>query len=252
MTDQLVLLGLIGYPITHSFSTGYFADKFQRESIKGFSYQNFPLANITEFPRIIEGRPNLIGLNVTIPYKQSVIQYLHALDPAARQIGAVNVVRIGRNIGKPFLTGFNTDIEGFAMSLNQWNLPDRIKALIFGSGGSSKAIRYVLNARQIPNISISRNIGEETLQYEQVTPSLLSEYRLLINCTPVGMFPAIGNKLPLPYHALTPDHYLFDLIYNPEVTLFMQEGLNHGSHVQGGLLMLKEQAEASWRIWIRP
>jgi len=251
MTDQPVLFGLIGYPLSHSFSTGYFAEKFQRENIRGFSYQNFPLADITELPFVIDNNPNLAGLNVTIPYKQAVIPYLDAVDPAARQIGAVNVIKIGRPNGKPFLTGFNTDIEGFGMSLAQWDLPAGIKALIFGTGGSSKAIRSVLDGREIPNVSVSRNKGQGTLQYEQVTPALLNEYKLLINCTPVGMFPVIGRKLPLPYLALTPEHYLFDLIYNPDITLFMQEGLDHGSHVQGGLLMLKEQAEASWRIWMR-
>lgn len=252
MSDHPVLLGLIGYPLSHSFSTGYFADKFLRENISGYSYRNFPLADITQLPQIIESNPTLAGLNVTIPHKQAVIPFLDAIDPSARQIGAVNVIKIDRSRGKPFLTGFNTDIEGFGMSLASWELPAGIKALIFGTGGSSKAIRYVLDGFRIPSLYVSRNKGNGILQYQQVTPAVLNEYRLLINCTPVGMFPAIANKLPLPYQALTPGHFLFDLIYNPDITLFMQEGLDHGCQVQGGLRMLKEQAEASWRIWVNP
>ncbi|MFH0761772.1 MAG: shikimate dehydrogenase [Bacteroidota bacterium] len=252
MTEQPVLLGLIGYPLTHSFSAGYFADKFQRENIPGFHYMNFPLNDITELPHIIHSNPKLAGLNVTIPYKQAVIPYLDDIDPAARQIGAVNVIKIDRQEGQPFLTGFNTDVEGFGLSLAQWDLPIGIMALVFGTGGSSKAVRFVLEGRQIPYISVSRNQGQGVLRYEQVNAALLDKYKLLINCTPVGMFPAINNKLPLPYQALTNEHYLFDLIYNPGITQFMQEGLDHASHVQGGVLMLKEQAEASWRIWIKP
>jgi shikimate dehydrogenase len=251
MADHPVLLGLIGYPLVHSFSTGYFAEKFKREKITGFNYVNFPLANISELPSVVAHNPRLIGLNVTIPYKQSAIPFLDDIDPVALRIGAVNVIRIERSSGTPFLTGFNTDVEGFSLSLEQWDLPVGIKAMVFGTGGASKAVRFVLTARQISFITISRHENKPDLEYGQITSALMNEYKLLINCTPVGMYPDINSKLPVPYQALTPEHYLFDLVYNPEITQFMQAGLEHRCRVQGGLLMLKEQAEASWRIWIK-
>jgi len=249
MGTGFTILGLIGYPLGHSFSAGYFAEKFNREGISGYKYLNFPIENIDDLPGLIRENTDLAGLNVTIPYKQAVIPYLHDIDDDARAIGAVNVIRISRTEGIIRLKGFNTDLIGVRDCLDQWSLPPGIKALIFGTGGSSKAVCRELEIRKIDYLLVSRKPEPARIGYNDVTGEILKDRKLLINCTPLGMHPATGGKPDIPYQYVTGSHFMFDLIYNPEKTLFMEEGLSRGASVQGGLRMLHTQAEASWQIW---
>ena len=251
MGSQPKLLGLIGFPLTHSFSKGYFEHKFSDEKIERFLYLNFPIESIRQLPCLISDNPNLIGLNVTIPYKESVIPYLTGVDPVAAHIGAVNVIRIIHEDQQVILKGYNTDVIGIERTLANWVFRKGIKALVFGTGGASKAVSFVLKNRDIPYRFVSRSSDAVHLQYKDLGHDLLNEYKLLINCTPVGMFPDDTASIPIPYGYLTAKHYLLDLIYNPPITKFMKEGISRGSSVQGGSLMFREQAEASWKIWTR-
>ena len=238
--------GLIGYPLGHSFSRNYFHDKFLREKITDCSYDNFELKNIGQLKEILAD-PELRGLNVTIPYKQSVIAYLHTADPVVQQTGACNCIRI-RNRQ---LEGFNTDVTGFGKSLQEKWKPEDRKALILGTGGSSKAVAYVLKKMGIPFLFISRRgIGApDQLRYEEVTEEIMRMHSLIINSTPLGMYPEINACPPLPYEYLTGTHYLFDLIYNPARTEFLRRGEAVGARTKNGSDMLKIQADASWEIW---
>jgi shikimate dehydrogenase len=249
MGADVKTLGLIGFPLGHSFSVGYFNEKFRRENINGYEYLNFPISDIADLPGLIEHTGGLIGLNVTIPHKQAVIPYLSEIDEDAKAIGAVNVLTVRRSGGTIHIKGHNTDLIGIRECLNQWELPSGIRALVLGTGGSSRAVCRELDIRKIEYTLVSRTPNEPELGYSDLSESLVRERKLIINCTPVGMFPKIQNKPEIPYHGITVEHYLFDLIYNPETTLFMQEGLVRGAAVQGGLRMLHAQAEASWDIW---
>jgi shikimate dehydrogenase len=238
--------GLIGYPLTHSFSQQYFTQKFEREGIAGCSYSNFSLAEIGELAGVL-GDPELRGLNVTIPYKEQVIPYLHELDPVVRETGACNCIRIeeGR------LTGYNTDVIGFEQSLARHLADHHLQALVLGAGGAAKAVEWVLRKLGIGYRIVTRRprAGTGDLGYEQVNDELLGGTPLIINTTPLGMYPRLDECPPLPYDALTPRHYLFDLIYNPARTRFLQKGEERGATVENGLEMLVLQAEESWRIW---
>lgn len=250
MVTGYKILGLIGYPLGHSFSAAYFSEKFQRERIEDFQYLNFPIADISSLTELIRTTPGLIGLNVTIPHKQAVIPYLDEIEENARVIGAVNVIKVLRDAGKIRLMGFNTDLLGIRECLNIWNLPVDLRALVFGTGGSSKAVCRELEIRKINYNLVSRNPTGKQIGYSDVTEGLIEDSKLLINCTPLGMYPETGNKPDIPYQGITNKHFLFDLIYNPDTTMFMQEGINRGASVQGGLRMLHTQAEASWNIWM--
>jgi shikimate dehydrogenase len=248
------LYGLIGYPLTHSFSKKYFTEKFEKENIKNAKYELFEIREVTELQNIIANNPTLKGLNVTIPYKESVIKLLNSVDDSAKKIKAVNVIKISPE-GK--LTGYNSDYHGFKTSLLNF-LPENYKginALILGSGGSSKAVKAVLKDLKISYKTVSRkahNIPEEAddyLLYEQVDDTVINSFHLIINTTPVGMYPNIKDSPFLPYSALTPQHYLFDLIYNPLETLFLLKGKARGARTKGGLEMLHLQAEKAWDIW---
>ena len=237
--------GLIGYPLSHSFSQKFFTDKFEKEGLADCKYTAYSIPAIAELPGLLKSHPSLEGLNVTIPYKEQVLRYLTEQSPVVQQVGACNCIRIQQ--GK--LTGYNTDVLGFEQSLLMHLQPHHKKALILGTGGAGKAVEYVLKKRNIRYRYVSRMPSVNHLSYLQVTPAVLAEYTLIINSTPLGMYPNITQAPPIPYGALTPKHYLFDLIYNPARTLFLQQGEQRGAAVQNGLDMLIIQAEESWKIW---
>ncbi len=236
--------GLIGKNISYSFSENYFSEKFKRESISNTVYKNFDLQDISEFSQLLQNT-TLKGLNVTIPYKELIIPFLDQLSPEAEKIKAVNVIKF--DDGK--LIGHNSDIYGFEQSFNEKLKPHHQKALILGTGGASKAIQYVFQKNNIAFQIVSRKSSLETITYNQLTQELLSEYLVIINCTPLGTFPKIDQKPPIPYQFLTNHHYLYDLVYNPTETLFMKEGLKRNASVKNGLKMLELQAEKAWEIW---
>ena len=238
-------LGLIGYPLGHSFSKKYFSEKFIREGIEGYEYETYPLASITELTALLARVPELVGLNVTIPYKELVTGYLHERSAVVKKTGACNCISI--EDGK--LIGHNTDVIGFEQSLRNSfpNLPN--KALVFGTGGAAKAVEYVLRKLAIEYKLVSRKPGVHQYSYEQVSPEVIRETKLLINTTPTGMAPHITEAPQIPYENIGPSHCLFDLIYNPERTLFLQKGEQQGATVQNGMEMLVLQAEESWKIW---
>lgn len=238
------LLGLIGYPLSHSFSKKYFQEKFEKESIKNFTYELFPLAQISDFPDFISKNPNLRGLNVTIPYKEAVITYLDELHPAAQAIGAVNTILLknGKKIG------YNTDYIGFLQSLENWLAGEKVsQALILGTGGASKAVQTALKTLQIPFQLVSQS--GKGIAYENVDTDLIKNCRLVINTSPLGMYPQTDTCPNIPYHLLSNQHFVYDLVYNPEETLFLQKAKMQNAKTKNGLEMLYLQAEAAWKVW---
>lgn len=241
--------GLIGFPLGHSFSRNYFNNKFADEKIDA-EYVNFEIPSIQDFRRVIEENPNIYGLNVTIPYKQQVIPYLDELNADAEEIGAVNVIKFIREAGqKQKLVGYNSDVVGFMGSVKPLLKSHHRKALILGTGGASKAIVYGLRKLGISSVFVSRTKKEGMLTYDELTPEIMQEFTVIINCTPVGMFPHTDACPALPYECLTGKHLLFDLIYNPEETLFMKKGAAQGAITKNGLEMLLLQAIGAWSIW---
>ncbi|MDP4129906.1 MAG: shikimate dehydrogenase [Bacteroidota bacterium] len=238
--------GLIGFPLGHSFSRNYFNSKFLQESITDCSYSNFEIPDIHLLTEVLKD-PELQGLNVTIPYKKDVIPFLHTVDSVVRHTGACNCIRIQNHQ----LHGYNTDVTGFEKSFMEKWTPGDHRALILGTGGSSKAVAYVLNELGIDFLFVSRNHSKSPahLQYAELTEKIIRDHPLIINCTPLGMYPEINALPPLPYEFLTAGHYLFDLIYNPASTQFLQKGEAAGARVKNGADMLKIQADASWEIW---
>jgi shikimate dehydrogenase len=244
------LFGLIGHPLSHSFSKKYFTEKFERESIKNCQYELFDIEKIEALPLLLKQNPELIGLNVTIPYKQQVFKYLDDIDPIAKKIGAVNVIQVQNGN----LKGFNSDYLGFKISLIEFlgtRLEQKIGALILGSGGASKAVVAALQDLEVNYKIVSRKISQDKnqLTYDELTQDVLQSYQLIINTTPLGMSPNKDTCPDLPYSLLTQNHYLFDLVYNPDYTLFMQKGANNGAKVINGMQMLVLQAEEAWKIW---
>jgi len=239
------LFGLIGYPLTHSFSKNYFAEKFKKEGISDCRYENFQLANINDLPKTITENPDLQGLNVTIPHKESVLQFLDGSNELVKQTGACNCIKMVD--GK--LIGYNTDVIGFEKSLLTKLKPEHKNALILGTGGAAKAVEFVLKKNGISYKKVSRQFSENNFIYEQLTPGIVKESMLIINTTPMGMYPNTNEIPPLPYEAITSKHFLFDLIYNPEKTLFLKQGEEQGAISQNGYEMLVYQAEESWTIW---
>ncbi|MDR3714722.1 MAG: shikimate dehydrogenase [Puia sp.] len=238
--------GLIGFPLSHSFSKRFFAEKFEAEGITDCLYELYPLENISELPAMLLDK-NLCGLNVTIPYKERVIPFLDFKNEIVARINACNCIRIrdGR------LYGYNTDAIGFQRSLVKKLGPGHDRALILGTGGASKAVEYVLGQLGISYRYVSRTprTGFADLRYEEVSEELLLTHTLVINTTPLGMYPRTEECPPLPYQVLSPKHYLYDLVYNPARTLFLQKGEEHGATVENGYEMLIIQAEESWKIW---
>jgi len=240
--------GLVGYPLSHSFSRGFFNEKFLAENIDA-EYINFEIPSIKEFKSIVKDNPELRGLNVTIPYKEQIIPYLDKLSENAKLIGAVNVIRFDRTKGKLKLVGFNSDIIGFKQSIEPLLQPCHKKALILGAGGSAKAIYYGLKQLDIPAVYVSREKAKAALTYDELNSDIMKEYQVIVNCTPVGMWPHVDECPNIPYSFLTNEHLLYDLLYNPNETLFMRKGREQGATVKNGLEMLILQAYASWDFW---
>jgi shikimate dehydrogenase len=241
--------GLIGYPLGHSFSKKYFSEKFARENISDCSYENFPLQDISLFRDLIIIERDLVGLNVTIPYKSDIIGFLDSISHEALEIGAVNVIKLRRIEGSLTLHGFNSDITGIHDSLFPYVSPDLSTAIVLGTGGSSRAVCYVLNKLGINIIQVSRNRREGIISYSDITPSMIHQSGLIVNTTPLGMFPHTEGFPGIDYTLLSDKHILFDLVYNPEITAFLRKGNEMGCTVIGGLKMLHSQAERAWEIW---
>jgi len=239
------LFGLIGYPLSHSFSKKYFTEKFEREKLTDCRYELFPITSIDELKKVLDQHPDLYGLNITIPYKEQVIPFLDETDEVVEKIGACNCISIENRK----LKGFNTDVTGFEISLKTKLKPHHKKALILGTGGAAKAVEYVLEKLGIDFKYVSRKPSCNNFSYEQLTPAIISEHTLIINTTPLGMYPGINEAPTIPYESLTDQHYLFDLVYNPEKTLFLQKGEARGAVIKNGYEMLLIQAEESWKIW---
>lgn len=239
------LYGLIGYPLTHSFSKKYFTEKFEQLGITDCKYENFSIASVKEVKQILADNSSILGLNVTIPHKESVISLLTEKSDVVKKIGACNCIKINGNK----LSGFNTDVAGFEQTLLTKLKPHHKKALILGTGGAAKAVEFVLNKLSIVFKYVSRRPSVRHFSYEQITPAIIKEYTLIINTTPLGMYPNIVQAPQIPYEALTPNHFLYDLIYNPAKTLFLQKGEQQGTATLNGSEMLVIQAEESWKIW---
>ena len=243
--------GLIGYPLKHSFSSRYFNEKFKAENIDA-EYVNFEIPDIIGLIDVLSENTNLGGLNVTIPYKEKVIPYLDELDPDAAKIGAVNVIKFCKQSkGKDKLIGYNSDIIGFTQSIEPLLQPHHKKALILGTGGASKAIRVGLNKLGLETTFVSRTPKNGQLGYHELTADIMEQYQVIVNCTPVGMYPKVDVCPDIPYDLLTPKHLLYDLLYNPDTTLFMKKGAQHGAQTKNGLEMLLLQAFNAWDIWNR-
>jgi shikimate dehydrogenase len=242
--------GLIGFPLSHSFSKKYFTEKFEREGISDCRYDNYPIEHITFLNSLVAENSDLVGLNVTIPFKEKVLSFLDEIDPEASIIGAVNTIRIFRNEKGTSLKGYNTDVYGFRESIRPYIKQYLRKAYILGTGGSSKAVSFVLKNLGMEVIFVSRNPKQENhISYGDLIPGLLSHPSVIVNASPAGMFPHTNNCPDIRYEYLTPDHVLFDLVYNPPETLFLSKGKERGAKTINGLQMLHLQANRSWEIW---
>ncbi|HEX5151363.1 MAG TPA: shikimate dehydrogenase [Parafilimonas sp.] len=237
--------GLIGFPLSHSFSQRYFTEKFSRENINDTVFLNFSIPKIEDVAVIFSDHPQLKGLAVTIPYKKSVIKYLDETDEVVKEISACNCVKIDAHAK----TGYNTDVIGFERSFAKNLKPHHTKGLVLGTGGAASAVKFVLQKIGIEYLVVSRTASEKTISYNDITSEMLSEHPVIINCTPLGTYPNIQDAPPLPYRFLNASHYLFDLVYNPLVTKFLQYGKNVNCTIQNGYEMLVIQAEENWKIW---
>lgn len=238
--------GLIGYPLGHSFSKKYFTEKFIREGIADCSYENFAIETIDELKNVLIQNPNICGFNITIPHKQSVLPFLTDSSNLPEGLSACNCIKIVK--GK--LIGYNTDVTGFEKSLLQKLQPQHTKALVLGNGGAAEAVKFVLNKLGIPFKIVSRKLHSDSdLCYADVNEAVMQEHLLIINTTPLGTFPDVDECPAIPYQFTTPEHYLFDLVYNPSKTLFLKKGEEVGAAIKNGADMLEIQAEESWKIW---
>lgn len=239
--------GLLGKNISYSFSRKYFSEKFQKLGLNDFKYSNLDIPEIEEFPFLLYHREDEYqGINVTIPYKESVMRYLHEIDEDALKIGAVNTIKV-TNDNK--LYGYNTDFYGFQKSIEPFIQKHHKKALILGTGGASKAIAYALQKMDISYKFVSRSVAEDKFLYSMLNQQVMEEYTVIINCTPIGTFPDVDEAPKIPFEFITEKHLLFDLIYNPEQSKFLREGLKRGAAIKNGFEMLELQAEKSWEIW---
>jgi shikimate dehydrogenase len=257
------LFGLIGFPLTHSFSEKYFTEKFQREGIKDAMYRKFPITDISLVPDLISCHPNLRGFNVTIPYKEQIIPLLDELDQTASEVGAVNTVvcHSSAPLGmtratEQKLIGYNTDVHGFRQSLKPFLASHHERALILGTGGASKAVEYVLKQIGVECVFVSRFVrlsvaeaDKTVLKYSDLNEHVMAMCKLIVNCSPVGTFPNVEAAPEIPYEFVTKDHFLYDLVYNPAETLFLKKGKEKGALVLNGMDMLKLQAEEAWNLW---
>lgn len=256
--------GLIGFPLSHSFSKKYFTEKFEREAITGCEYNLYPLETLEELPQLITSNPSLYGLNVTIPYKESIIPFLDELDETAKAVGAVNCIRITpphsqiANRKSQILTGYNTDVVGFRKSIKPFLEQQHERALILGTGGASKAVAYVLKeigidcyfvTRDKQNANVPPSYSDKLFTYDELNEYIINAFKLIVNTTPVGMYPNSSECPSLPYQFLQSTHLLYDLVYNPVETEFLKQGKMKGTATVNGLSMLHLQAEEAWRIW---
>ncbi len=245
-------LGLIGFPLTHSFSHRYFYEKFERERLYDYNFLNFQLERIEELSDMLKNTPTLIGFSVTIPYKEKVIPFLSEISAEAAEVGAVNAVTVERKAEKIFLKGYNTDVHGFTETLRPLLNENIRSALILGTGGAAKAVNYALKQMGISSFFVTRktqNISSNTINYSQLNQNFVKNNLLIINATPVGMYPKIDEYPNIPYQYLTENHLLYDLTYNPERSKFLEKGLIKGTRIMNGYQMLKYQAEESWKIF---
>lgn len=240
--------GLMGFPLGHSFSKDFFNEKFANEGVNA-KYINFEIPSIDNLPEILDSNPELRGFNVTIPYKEKVISFLDSVSAEARAIGAVNVVKVTHKGNNTILKGYNSDVIGFTKSIEPLLDKNHKKALILGTGGASKAINYGLKSLGLQTVFVSRYERPGTIQYEKITPDIIKEYSVIVNCTPCGMYPHVDECPNLPYDAMDTHTILYDCIYNPDETLFMKKGKQYGATVKNGLEMLLLQAYASWDFW---
>lgn len=242
--------GLIGFPLAHSFSKKYYDAKIERQQISGVGYDLYPIPDITDFPRLVEKDTQLMGINVTIPYKIAVMDYLDQLSPEAKAISAVNCIRIDRkDSDKPLLTGYNTDVYGFTESLKPLLQSHHHAALILGNGGAAKAVSFALGRLGIPHTIVSRSARKGQLTYAQLDAAVIGIHPLIINSTPLGTYPDVMNCPNIPYGLLDDRHLLYDLVYNPPETEFLKRGKARGAVAKNGLEMLELQAERNWEIW---
>jgi shikimate dehydrogenase len=256
---QLQSYGLIGYPLSHSFSKNYFTEKFEKEGLKDHAYHLFPIEQIDDLPELVREHPFLKGLNVTIPYKEQVIPFLDELDETAQEIGAVNCIKIVQEPADPSrkkLIGYNTDEFGFRQSIKPFLETQHEKALILGTGGASKAVEYVLKTIGIDCYFVTRAkvidnqlITKNEFTYDELNKHVMNAFKLIVNTTPVGMYPNVTEAPDIPYEFITPSHLLYDLVYNPPETEFLKKAREMGASAINGLSMLHQQAEEAWRIW---
>jgi shikimate dehydrogenase len=237
--------GLIGYPLSHSFSKKYFTEKFDREAIQDHQYDLFPIDTIAQLPLLLQNETALKGLNVTIPYKEQVIPYLDELTEVVKEIQACNCIRI---LDRK-LIGYNTDVIGFEKTLERKLSNHHKRALVLGTGGAAKAVHYVLKKKGIDILAVSRTKGEGRITYHEIDEQVIASHTLIVNTSPLGMYPNVEEAPNLPYHLLSDKHYLYDLVYNPAKTRFLVEGESRGAVIENGADMLVIQAEASWDIW---
>lgn len=240
--------GLIGYPLVHSFSQNYFNAKFENGRINA-RYINFEIPSIDDLAEVLARNPELKGLNVTRPYKEKVIPFLDSISPEAKSIGAVNVIRVSHKGSKTILKGFNSDVIGFTKSIEPMLESCHKKAMILGTGGASKAVDYGLKSLGLETMFVSRFNRPGTVRYDNITPEMMKEYNVIVNCTPCGMYPHTDECPNLPYEAIDEHNILYDLLYNPDFTLFMEKGAERGATIKNGLEMLLLQAFASWEFW---
>lgn len=243
--------GLIGYRLGHSFSRRFFTEKFEKENLPDHEYLNFELDTIHEFPSIFKQGKTICGLNCTIPYKQEIMAFMDEIDPEAAQIGAVNTVKVTKKNDIPFLKGYNTDLYGFEHSIASMLEPKHRRALILGTGGASKAVKFFFEKAgiQYKSATTKPHLGDNELNYSEIDATVMNEYLILVNATPLGMYPNTNTCPDLPYDLITPDHILYDLVYNPEETLFLSKGKDKGAKTKNGLEMLHLQALRAWEIW---
>lgn len=242
------LYGLIGFPLGHSFSQDYFNQKFQAEGTDA-AYVNFEIPDIGDFMEVISENPNLAGLNVTIPYKEQVIAYMNEMDADAAKIGAVNVIKFIPSAKGPLFKGYNSDIIGFTDSIRPLLTPARDKALVLGTGGAAKAVFHGLQNLGVEATYVSRTAAPGRLTYDDLDNAIIANHKIIVNTTPLGMYPRIDECPDIPYDALTPEHLCYDLLYNPDTTLFMRKAAEYGAETKNGLEMLLLQAFAAWNIW---
>ncbi|MDC1106381.1 shikimate dehydrogenase [Prolixibacteraceae bacterium] len=241
--------GLLGYPLSHSFSKGYFTEKFTKEEIDAV-YQNFELSQVENIIEVLKEDQSIAGLNVTIPHKEKIIPHLDNISNEAREIGAVNVVKVTFDeCGSPYLYGFNSDVYGFSESIRPLISSSHKKALVLGTGGASKAVFCGLKKLGLEPTYVSRKSSEGILDYDGLTEEVMSDYTVIVNATPLGTYPNMDNCPSIPYDYLSKDHLLYDLVYNPAQTLFMKKGKEQGAVVKNGLEMLHLQAEKAWEFW---